>query len=203
MKRTKKFFALLLALTLALGASVLAAAEEPAEEPDAATAAPALIAEAAALEAADAWLNVDTLSITYGKNFTLNAEGLIPEEYAGWEVSYQWSEDGQYVLVPQGVFKYGSEPVLHLSSKNAEYPGKKFLGMFFWPAVCHYYCYAIVRNAAGDEVVLPLYRAEVTVNPTFFVNAVHSVLGVLINIITTPVILVLAPLFMLADRFFS
>ena len=178
MKRTKKFFALLLALTLALGIGISAAAEE----------------------AAEVWLNVDRQSTTYGKNFTLNAAGLIPEEYAGWEVSYQWSYNGQYMPVPQGVIKYGSEPVLHLSSKNAEYPGKKFLGMFFWSAVCHYYCYARVRNAAGDEVVLPLYRAEVTVNPTSFVNAVHSVLGMLVTIITAPIIVVLFPLFVLAER---
>ena len=161
MKHMKRFFALLLVFALALGVGVTAAAEE----------------------VTAAWQKEDNQSIIYGKDIVLSVEGLIPAEYAGWDVSYEWQV---YVgsLGRNDVIARATGPVLQLSRKDAEYPdGKKILGALLRSAQGYYFCNATVRNADGDEVVLPLLLIHVTVKPTWFGDAVNSVLDGLLDLL--------------------
>ena len=167
MKRTKRFFALMLALTLAFGIGVFAAVDET--------------------EPAEA--NVQTIykqiKIKYGKDIVLNAEGLIPAEYEGWDVSYEWQA---YATGEHVVIEGATGPVLRMSRRDAAYPdGKKVLGMVIGTEAKDYDCTAIVRNAAGDEVVLPLYHAEVA--------GVLSIFGWVVAIVFEGISSIVTPLF--------
>jgi len=173
MNRTKKFFALLLAFVLAPGVGATAMAEE---------------AIAFETEAAEVWLQAEEYVIKYGTEIALNAER-IPEEYAGWDVSYQWEVYGSGVN-KTGVIERATDPGLHLIRSDAEYPGKgqKILGLTIRPATGNYYCYATVRSADGDEVRLLLFRAKITAEPSWFGRAVNFVVMGLSSIVLAPIV---------------
>ena len=197
--KTRRILSIVLALALMLALGAMAMAEE-------ATA--AAMEEAAAIEETKAatqttadssvWLHNDAQTVNYGKDITLNAEGLIPAEYKDWDVSYQWSAfvfDGG----TDGAIDYATGPALRISRGASAYPdGKRVLGVMINSAQGNYYCTATVRNAAGDEVVLPLFRAEVTVKPPFLgsvVNFMINVLGSVLLCIAYPFILLFIHLF--------
>ena len=165
MKHTKRFFALLLVFALALGVGVFAIAEE----------AVAFETEADAERIPADWLNVDNRTITDGEKILLSVEGLIPEEYAGWDVSYEWTWSTSYLRYP---IEDATGPTLHISRRDAAYPdgySERFLGTLLSTVYGGFFCEAKVRNAAGDEVNLTLYRASITVNPNLWGCIVNSV----------------------------